>query len=124
MRFSLLRSFGSGIALYACMYLAFALIAAYGYAGTSTARIAMLFVLLSTTLIATRTIAHLGKVDRVPYVLSWLIVIGVLDVAFAAASDSWVVFSDPNLWVGYGLVAITPFVAPASRFLAPPASLS
>lgn len=124
MRFSLLRSFGWGVALYACMYLAFALIAAYGYAGTAAARIAMLVVLLSTTLIASRTIAHLGKVDRVPYVFSWLIMIAAFDVAFAAASDSWGVFSDPNLWIGYGLVAAAPFVAPSSRFVAPPSPLS
>lgn len=113
-----------GIVLYACMYLAFALIAAYGFAGTTAARIVMLFVLLSTTLIASRTITHLGKADKAPYVISWVAVIAALDIAFAAPSGSWAVFSDPNLWIGYGLVAATPFFAPTVRQTVPQTPLS
>jgi hypothetical protein len=112
MRFSILRSVGWGVVLYASMYLAFALLATYGYAGTLTARISMLAVLLFTTLIATRTLSHLNKADKVPYACMWVLTIAALDALFAAPTGSWAVFADPNLWIGYGLVFATPLVAP------------
>lgn len=114
MRFSILRSVGWGIVLYASMYLAFALLATYGYAGTLGARIALLGVLLFSTLIAARTLTHLSKADKIPYALVWVLTIASLDALFAAPTGSWAVFADPNLWIGYGLVFATPLVAPVA----------
>lgn len=108
----LLRSFGYGIVLYACMYLAWALLATYGLAGGSVARFFLLAVLLATTLIAARSLGMHSARDVLPYSISWVVTIAAIDTAFAAPSGSWALFADPNLWVGYCLLLIAPLLVP------------
>lgn len=112
MRSTLFKTLGIGIILYSCMYLAWSLLAAYGFAGTFTARVILLLVLLCSTLIAARSLRLHAWRDMLPFSVSWVVVIGAIDALFAAPSESWVMFADPNLWIGYCLVLFAPLVVP------------
>lgn len=107
-----MRSFGYGFVLYACMYLSWSLLVTYGLSGSTASRLLLLGVLLFTTLIAARSL-HLNSArDMFPYSLSWVVTIAAIDTLFAAPSGSWALFADPNLWVGYFLVLVAPLIAP------------
>ncbi len=117
----LMRSFGYGVVLYACMYLAWALLSAYDIVGTGIARTVLLLVLLVSTLIAARSLRLYSARDILPFSVSWVVTIGVIDALFALPSGNWAVFADPNLWIGYLLVLTAPLVLPyGPRFAALP----
>lgn len=112
MRTTLFKTIGIGIILYACMYLAWSLLAAYGFAGTFSARVILLLVLLFTTLLAARSLHLHSSRDMLPFSVSWVVIIGAIDALFAAPTGSWQMFADPNLWIGYCLVLFAPLVVP------------
>lgn len=112
MRFRPLVALGWGVVLYSSMYLAWALLGAYGYAGTAVSRYGLLAVLLFSTVIATRALRMRTWRDVLPYSIIWCVVVAGIDAFFAAASGYWQQFLDPNLWVGYALVLLVPLVIP------------
>lgn len=117
-----MRSFGYGVVLYACMYLAWALLGTYGVVGTAMARTILLLVLLASTLVAARSLRLYSARDILPFSLSWVVTIGAIDALFALPSGNWGVFADPNLWIGYLLVLLAPLVLPyGPRFVSIPA---
>lgn len=107
---TLFRTVGYGIILYAVMYLAWGLFAAYGFAGTQIARLGLFLVLIASTAIAARSLRYSSLRDSMLFVIAWLATIAVLDALFAGANGTWSIFADPNLWIGYLLVLGTPIV--------------
>jgi hypothetical protein len=107
---TLFRTAGYGVILYAIMYLAWGLLASYGFGGTEIARFALFLVLIASTATASRSLGYTSLRDSMLFVLSWLLAIMVLDALFAGASGTWGIFADPNLWLGYLLVLGTPVV--------------
>ncbi len=107
---ALFRTVGYGMLLYAVMYLAWALLAAYGVGGSAGARYALFAVLVLSTAFAARSLGHETLRDIVPHALAWVATIALFDALFAIPSGNWAIFTDPNLWVGYALVLGTPLV--------------
>lgn len=124
MRFSLLRALGWGVVLYATMYLSWGLMIAYGQQGTFASRLLLLAILVISTTVATWHLPVRSVKDILPYSLTWGITIAIIDGCLAAPSESWGIYADPNLWVGYALVVIVPLILPRRLPEVHPAALT
>ncbi len=112
MKFS---SLSWGVVLYAIMYLVWAGLVLYGFAGGIGARIFSLVVLIALSAYAGRSLRMNGWRDVFPYSIVWMLTIIVLDAVFTVPYSGWGLYADPNVWVGYLLVLFVPIVAISAR---------
>jgi hypothetical protein len=103
-----------GIVLYAVMYLVWSGFILYGFIGIP-ARIIALLILIGLALRAGRSLRLSSWKDVLPYSIAWAVIIGLFDAVFSVPYSGWQVYADWNLWVGYGLVALVPLLAPYTR---------
>jgi uncharacterized PurR-regulated membrane protein YhhQ (DUF165 family) len=106
---------GWGIVVYAVMFLAVSIFAVYGLAGSLTARLLGLFVLIVVSTIAGRSLHFKSSLDILPYSIGWMVVVALLDASFAFPFRAWTIYMDWNLWLGYGLVVLIPLLTPYER---------
>lgn len=109
---------GWAIVMYAIMALAWSGLSIYGFAGSISARILLLVVLVVVTTIAGRSLRFHSWRDVLPYSIAWAILIGLLDIVYSVPFGGWGIYADWNLWVGYLLVVIVPLLAPSTRLAA------
>lgn len=106
---------GWGVVIYAVVTLAGSALALYGFSGTLTALFAQLLVLIIAATVAGRSLRYRLWADMVPYSLSWTVIAILLDGMFNVSFLGWDTYADWKLWVGYGLVAVIPLLAPYTR---------
>lgn len=106
-RFSITHALVGGVTVYAAMFFMWSLFISYGFTEGIAPRlvglIALVFLLVHLT--------HQGKavgIRAIPYALSWLLITFLFDVLSSVPFFGWSMFSDPNLWVGYGLIFVVP----------------
>ncbi|MBP9757496.1 MAG: hypothetical protein KBD06_02760 [Candidatus Pacebacteria bacterium] len=104
---------GWGIVIYAVLHLVWSGFVAYGLSANILAHIAMIATLVVLAVIATRSLRLLSERDVIPYAIGWALIAMVLDAVVIVPLSGWVVFSDLNVWVGYGLLLAVPFVVTA-----------
>lgn len=106
---------GWGIVIYSIMSLAWSLFVIYGLAGTLTARLLALLVLIVIATIAGRSLGFHSWRDILPYSIGWGVMMAALDAIFSVPFSGWVLYADWNLWLGYALVVVVPLLAPKTR---------
>ena len=106
---------GWAVVIYAVMALAWSGFITYGLAGTLTARVLQLLVLVIVTTIAARSLKFHSWKDILPYSILWAVMMGLLDIVFTVPFAGWEIYADWNIWVGYTLVVIIPLLAPFTR---------
>lgn len=106
---------GWGIVLYAIMFLTFSGFVLYGFVGGWMPRVCALVILIIVATIAGRSLRAHTWLDILPYSISWMVIVGLLDAVFSVPYSGWHMYSDPNIWVGYLLVAVVPLLAPYTR---------
>lgn len=113
MRFDAL--FGWGIGIYAVMFLLWSGFVTYGFIDGIAPRVVGLAVLISIAFFAGHSLRFSSWFDVLPYSISWALMMAVLDGIFSVPLAGWAVFADPNVWLGYALVAVLPLFAPLAR---------
>ncbi len=58
--------------------------------------------------IAARSLRYHTWRDVIPYSVTWMLVIALLDSVFTVPYTGWYLYTDWNIWVGYILVAVVP----------------
>ncbi len=106
---------GWGIVIYAIMYLTWAGMNMYGFSQGILPRIAELIVLVIVTTVAGRSLKFESWQDILPYSISWVIVVLVLDALFIVPLSGIDAYGDWHLWAGYALVVFLPLLAPLTR---------
>ena len=106
---------GWGIVIYSTLYLTWSGLVLYGFADTVIGRIALLIALVTVVTIAGRELRLQAWEDIVPYSLSWVLIMVVLDILISARINGMDIFSDANLWIDYALVGSVPLLAPKTR---------
>ncbi len=103
---------GWGIVIYAIMSLLWSGLVIYGIAATPASLFIRLCALILLATIAGRSLRfHLWK-DILPYSIFWAIMMAALDAVYTVPFSGWAMYQDWYLWVGYGLVAAVPLLAP------------
>ncbi len=110
MRYSALISWG--VVIYAVMFLLWSGFVVYGFVEGVLPRLVGLGILILLALIAGRSLRLHGWHDILPYSLSWVAVVAILDIILTVPFTGWALFSDWNIWVGYALIACVPLLAP------------
>lgn len=108
--------FGWGIVIYAVMFLLWSAFVTYGFVLGWAPRVIGLLVLIITTVAAGRTLRANSWHDILPYSLSWGVMMALLDGLMSVPLAGWQVFADWNVWFGYAVVAVGPFLALYPRF--------
>ena len=102
------KLFGWGIAVYAVMYLAVAMLALYGLAPSFLARTLALIILISLATMAGLSLKRHAARDILPYSLIWTLEVMGLDGLMSMPNTGLSIYLDWNVWVGYALVLIVP----------------
>lgn len=113
MRFGTLL--GWGIVIYAVMMLAYTGFALYGLQGTLTSSLLQLLLLITVTTVAGRSLKFHSWKDIIPYSFLWAVIAAFLDIIYNVPFGGWEIYTDWNLWLTYGLIAVVPLLAPATR---------
>lgn len=106
---------GWGIVIYAVMSLLWSGLVIYGIADTTISLFLRLALLIILTTIAGHSLRFHSWKDILPYSVFWAIMMGVLDAVYTVPFSGWSLYGDWYLWVGYGLVAVVPLLAPLIR---------
>jgi hypothetical protein len=114
-RMRVARTLGWGIVIYAVMYLVWTGFILYGFVGGLAPRLLGLLVLVVLATIAARSLRFASARDVLPYSLSWVLVVILLDAVFSVPYAGWQLYTDWNVWVGYTLVVLVPLLAPYTR---------
>lgn len=104
--------FGWGIVIYAVMELAGTVSFVYGFSGTMPGRAFGLLVLIIVATIAGRSLRFHSSKDIFPYSFGWMIIVALLDYLVTVPGSGWAIYSDWDLWFGYGLVVLVPLLSP------------
>ena len=105
--------FGWGIAMYAILYLVWSTIVIYGLSGNLLAHVGMIVVLVALAIFATRSLHVSNEREAIPYAIGWVLIAVCLDAIVIVPTSGWGIFSDWNIWVGYGLLLAVPLVVAA-----------
>lgn len=105
--------FGWGIALYAILYLVWSTLVVYGLSNSIFARLAMIVTLVVLAILATRSLRVTGERGVLPYAIGWVLIACVLDAIVTVPVAGWGIYSNWNVWVGYGLLLGVPLVVAA-----------
>ncbi len=109
-RMNLRALLGWGIVIYAVLFLVWSGLVIHGLSGNFFARFIVLGALVLVTAIATRALRLNSERDVAPYAVGWVFVAAALDAVFSVPNAGWGMYADWNLWVGYVLLLIVPFV--------------
>ncbi len=101
-----------GIVMYAIMFLLWSGFVVYGFVEGVAPRLVGLTVLIVLATVAGRSLRFHRWQDILPYSLSWVAVVAILDIILTVPFTGWALFSDWNIWVGYALIAFVPLLAP------------
>ncbi len=101
---------GWGIVIYATLYLVWSGLMIHGFGGNFLTRIVIFATLISVTSIATRSLRISLERDIAPYAVGWVVVAMILDAIFVVPSAGWAIYANWNLWVGYILLFLVPFI--------------
>jgi hypothetical protein len=104
MRYGALISWG--VVMYAIMFLLWSGFLMYGFVEGVAPRLTGLVVLIVLALTAGRSL------NILPYSLTWVVVVAILDIILTVPFTGWGLFSDWNIWVGYALIACVPLLSP------------
>lgn len=104
--------FGWGIGIYATMFLLWSAFTAYGFTLGALPRLIGLCVLVVVATLAGRSLRFHRWKDILPYSISWVFVIAILDAILSVPFTGWQLYADWNVWVGYTLVALIPLFSP------------
>ena len=107
--------FGWGIVIYAIMSLLWSGLVIYGIAATSASLFIRLCALIVLATIAGRSLRFHSWKDILPYSIFWALMMAGLDAIYTVPFSGWALYTDWYLWVGYGLVAAVPLLAPLLR---------
>ncbi len=113
---------GWGIVIYAVMFLVWNGLIQHAVTGGAS-RILLLLTLVITATIAGRSLRFSSAKDILPYSISWMIVVALLDAVYSVPSAGWQLYTDWNVWVGYILVVAVPLLAPYTRVRQVPPAL-
>ncbi len=105
---------GWGIVIYAVMFLMWNGLIQHAVIGGAS-RIVLLLTLVITATIAGRSLRFSSPKDILPYSISWMIVVALLDAVYSVPTAGWQLYADWNVWVGYILVVAVPLLAPYTR---------
>ena len=102
---------GWGVGVYAVMFLLWSAFVAYGFVDGYLPQIIGLVVLIGLMYKAGKSIPGGTWQSALPYSVSWVVIIGVLDIILSVPFAGWEIFTDWNLWVSYGLIFAIPLLA-------------
>jgi hypothetical protein len=103
--------FSLGIAMYAVIYLAAALLATYNISETWYGSLIALAVLVIVGLKAGYTLQVSNVFDVLPYSLGWVGLVFVFDLLLIGKATDFLFLVDPGTWGGYALLGILPVFA-------------
>ena len=103
--------FGWGVVIYAVVFLVWSGFLTYGFIEGMLPRILGFAALVAATSTAALSLRLSTWYDVLPYSLSWMVVVMLLDGIFSFPFVGFAIYADPNVWVGYALVAIVPLAA-------------
>lgn len=107
---------GWGIVIYAVMFLTWNELIAYGFFEGIVPRITSLIVLVSTLVIVGRALRIDSWVGILPYSVGWACMMILFDAIFTVPGAGWGLYLDPDVLLGYALVALIPLLSPVLRF--------
>jgi len=113
---------GWGVSIYAVMFLLWSAFVAYGFVEGILPQLIGLIVLVGIMYKAGKSIPGGTWQSALPYAVSWVVVVAVLDVILSVPFAGWEIFTDWNLWVSYALIFIIPLLA-ANDFVSEPDNL-
>ena len=105
--------FGWGIAMYATLYLVWSTFVVYGLSANLLAHVGMIITLIALAILATRSLRITTEREILPYAIGWVLIAACLDAIVIAPVAGWAIYSDWNIWVGYGLLLAVPLVVAA-----------
>ncbi len=106
---------GWGVVMYALLSLTWSGRDITGLATPAVSRPVEFFVLLIVAVIAGRSLRFNSWSDILPYSIFWALTAAALDAVFAVPLQGWNVYDSGSVWIGYGLVALLPLLAPLTR---------
>jgi len=109
------KLFGWGIAIYAVVFLAWSILVIHGYIEGLSPRIALALTLAAVLVVAARDLRMRHWYDVLPYSVGWMLIAFIFDLVCAVSVSGWAVWSDWNIWVGYGMVVILPLIIPSAH---------
>ena len=116
MRFRIGALLGWGVVIYAVMFLLWSAFVTYGFVEGMAPRILGLVILVALAITAGRSLKANSWHDIIPYSICWGLIMAVFDVFMSVPFAGWQIFSDWNVWLGYGVVALAPLLVLYPRF--------
>lgn len=108
-RFSPLTAIFGGVTVYAIMFLLWSVSVSYGFTVGLIPAALHFAVLIGVLVYLTRAQQRRG-LALIPYALTWVCTVFLLDVVVTVPFSGWVFILDPMVWVGYALVVCVPLV--------------
>lgn len=106
---------GWGIVIYAVIALAWSGLMIYELDGSIVGLVFELFVLITVTVVAGRSLRYDSWRDILPYSCGWALVMALLDAVYSVPFSGWDIYSDWSIWAGYAMVVFLPLIAHKTR---------